>query len=264
MRAGAPPHSALSADNHFPAMIDLSGITKTYGSGTEAYTALRGITFSINEGEFVAIMGPSGSGKSTLMHILGCLDTPTSGAYTLDGKDVSLMTDDELAGIRKDKIGFVFQSFNLLPRTTVLRNVTLPLLYAGVPHLERDERAKSALTSAGLTDTFFEHLSNQLSRGQIQRVAIARALVNDPALILADEPTGNLDSKTSLIVLGTLQTLNRDHGRTIILITHEPDIAEHADRIIRLRDGVIVSDEKNRAVRDAVNETRLYDDTTTV
>lgn len=245
-------------------MIDTTNITKTYGSGAEAYTALKGITFSIDEGEFVAIMGPSGSGKSTLMHILGCLDTPTSGTYELDSKDVSTMTDDELAGIRKDKIGFVFQSFNLLPRTTVLRNVTLPLLYAGVPHLEREKRAEVALTSAGLTEPYFTHLSNQLSGGQIQRVAIARALVNDPALILADEPTGNLDSKTSLIVLGTLQTLNRKHGRTIILITHEPDIAEHANRIIRLRDGVIVSDEPNQSVRDAVGETKLYDDNLTV
>jgi putative ABC transport system ATP-binding protein len=240
-------------------MITLKNITKTYGSGPEAYTALSGVSFTIDKGEFVAIMGPSGSGKSTMMHILGCLDTPTSGTYELDDKDVSTMTDDELAEIRKDKIGFVFQSFNLLPRTTVLRNVVLPLVYAGVPHEEREERAAGALLSSGLTREFFTHLSNQLSGGQIQRVAIARALVNDPSLILADEPTGNLDSKTSLIVLDTLQELNRRHGRTIILITHEPDIAEHANRIIRLRDGKIISDEKNRSVRDAKNEVKLYD-----
>ena len=246
-------------------MIEFKHITKTYNPETpEAYTALRDISFSIDEGEFVAIMGPSGSGKSTLMHILGCLDTPTSGTYTLDGRDVSTMTDDELAEIRKDKIGFVFQSFNLLSRTTVLRNVMLPLIYAGVPVEERHERAATALTSAGLTEEFFDHLSNQLSGGQIQRVAIARALVNDQALILADEPTGNLDSRTSIVVLGTLQELNRKHKRTIILITHEPDIAEHANRIIRVRDGTIVSDEKNLSPRDAVHETKLYDAATTV
>ncbi|MFZ1075084.1 MAG: ABC transporter ATP-binding protein [Minisyncoccia bacterium] len=245
-------------------MIEIKNITKTYGSGIEAYTALRGVSFTIDEGEFVAIMGPSGSGKSTLMHILGCLDTPTSGTYILDGKDVSTMTDDELAEIRKDKIGFVFQSFNLLSRTTVIRNVMLPLVYAGVSSEERHERAAEALASAGLAEEYFSHLSNQLSGGQIQRVAIARALVNNPALILADEPTGNLDSKTSLIVLGTLQKLNKDFGRTIVLITHEPDIAEHANRIIRLRDGVIVSDEKNKSPRDAVLETQLYDESKTV
>lgn len=240
-------------------MIEIRDITKTYGAGPEAYTALKGVSFTVNKGEFVAIMGPSGSGKSTLMHIIGCLDTPTSGSYSLDDRDVSKMTDDELANIRKDKIGFVFQAFNLLPRTTVLRNVMLPLIYANVPPREREKRAGEALEAAGLPRDHFTHLSNQLSGGQIQRVAIARALVNDPSLILADEPTGNLDSKTSLIVLGTLQKLNREHGRTIVLITHEPDIAEHASRIIRLRDGVIVSDEKNAAVRDATLETRLYD-----
>jgi putative ABC transport system ATP-binding protein len=246
-------------------MIEFKQITKTYNKNTaEAYTALRDATFSIAEGEFVAIMGPSGSGKSTLMHILGCLDTPTSGSYVLDGKDVSTMTDDELAEIRKDKIGFVFQAFNLLPRTTVLRNVMLPLVYAGVASGEREKRAIAALTSAGLTPEHFQHLSNQLSGGQIQRVAIARALVNGPSLILADEPTGNLDSRTSLLVLGTLQKLNREHGSTIILITHEPDIAAHAERIIRIRDGAVVSDEKNAAPRDAVLETKLYDDAKTV
>jgi putative ABC transport system ATP-binding protein len=246
-------------------MIEFKQITKTYNPNTpEAYTALQDATFSISEGEFVAIMGPSGSGKSTLMHILGCLDTPTSGTYVLDGKDVSTMTDDELAEVRKDKIGFVFQAFNLLPRTTVLRNVMLPLVYAGVAPEEREERAVAALTSAGLTAEHFQHLSNQLSGGQIQRVAIARALVNSPSLILADEPTGNLDSRTSLLVLDTLQKLNREHGSTIILITHEPDIAAHAARIIRIRDGTVVSDEKNPAPRDAAQETRLYDNSKTV
>jgi putative ABC transport system ATP-binding protein len=223
-------------------MIEIKNITKVYGTGDMALQALKGVSFTIEDGEFVAIMGPSGSGKSTLMHILGCLDTPTSGTYHLDGKDVSKLTDEELADIRKDKIGFVFQSFNLLPRTTVLRNTMLPLVYAGVGEEEREARAKKALISAGLTETHFLHKSNELSGGQIQRVAIARALVNDPSLILADEPTGNLDTKTGEIVLGTFQKLNEEHGRTIILITHEPDVAEHAQRIITLRDGKIISD----------------------
>jgi putative ABC transport system ATP-binding protein len=187
-------------------------------------------------------MGPSGSGKSTLMHILGCLDTPTSGKYFLDGKDVSTLSDEELADVRKDKIGFVFQSFNLLPRTTVLRNVMLPLVYAGVDEEERETRAKKSLISAGLTETHYYHKSNEISGGQIQRVAIARALVNNPTLILADEPTGNLDTKTGDIVLGTFEKLNRELGRTVILITHEPDVAKHARRIIHIIDGSIVSD----------------------
>ena len=220
-------------------MIEIKDITKTYDSGGNPFQALRGVSFTIKEGEFVAIRGPSGSGKSTLMHILGALDNPTSGTYFLDGKDVSKLSDDELADIRRDKIGFVFQSFNLLPRTTVLRNVELPLIYSGVPEQEREKRAKESLTASGLSEEHFGHLSNQLSGGQIQRVAIARALVNNPAIILADEPTGNLDSKTGDIVLATFQKLNKEFGRTIVLITHEQDIAEHADRILFIRDGLL-------------------------
>ena len=206
---------------------------------------LKGITFTVKDGEYVAIMGPSGSGKSTLMHILGALDTPTSGQYLIDGHDASSLTPDESADFRMKKIGFVFQAFNLLPRATVLRNVALPLIYAGVPREKREEQAKAALKAAGMDEARFNYLSNQISGGQMQRVAIARALVNNPSLLLADEPTGNLDTKTGLVVLSTLEKLNEE-GRTIVMITHEPDVSAHAKRIITLRDGLIVKDEINK------------------
>lgn len=222
-------------------MIEVLDVTKIYKSGNVETLALKKVSFKIEDGEFVAIIGPSGSGKSTMMHILGCLDVPTSGQYFFEGKDVSRLSDDELADVRKNKIGFVFQSFNLLRRATVLRNVVLPLIYAGVPREEREKRARTALQDAGLDESHFSHLSNQLSGGQMQRVAIARALVNNPSLIFADEPTGNLDSKTGEIVLETFQNLNKQ-GRTIILITHERYIAERAKRIISIKDGEIIED----------------------
>jgi putative ABC transport system ATP-binding protein len=229
-------------------MIEVKDVSKRYLNGNIGFLALKGVSFSIKKGEFVAIMGPSGSGKSTLMHTLGALDVPTSGTYFLDGKDVSKMDERELALIRCEKIGYVFQSFNLLPRATVMRNVMLPLMYAGVKRAERKGRAVKALKAAGLDESHFEHLSNQLSGGQMQRVAIARALVNDPAIILADEPTGNLDSKTGEFVLGTFQRLN-EQGHTIILITHERDVAEHAKRILVIRDGQIQKEEKGHTQR---------------
>jgi putative ABC transport system ATP-binding protein len=234
-------------------MIELRNVKKSYRNGDEVTEVLKGITFSVKEGEFIAIMGPSGSGKSTLMHIIGALDRPTSGQYLLDERDVSTFPDDELAKVRRDRIGFIFQAFNLLPRATVLRNVMLPLIYAEFPTAMRKEKAEAALRSAGLAENRWDHLSNQLSGGQMQRVAIARALVNDPAILLADEPTGNLDTKTGEIVLHTFQRLNQEEKRTIVLITHERYVAEHADRIITLRDGEIMSDEinKNKRVSDA-------------
>jgi len=225
-------------------MLEVKNITKVYKSSGVETRVLKGISFSINDGEFVAIIGPSGSGKSTLMHILGCLDKPTAGQYFFGGKDVSQLSDDELADIRKKKIGFVFQSFNLLPRATVLRNAVLPLVYTAIPKDEREKIAKKALISAGLNENCFHHLSNQLSGGEMQRVAIARALVNNPAIIFADEPTGNLDSKTGEVVLETFQNLNKQ-GKTIILITHEEHIAEKAKRKIFLKDGEIVEDVVN-------------------
>ncbi len=222
-------------------MIKIENISKVYKSANVETKALRDVSFSIDNGEFVAIIGPSGSGKSTLMHILGCLDVPTSGQYLFKGKDVSELSDDELADIRKKEIGFVFQAFNLLPRATVLRNVVLPLAYAHISKSKREEIAKKCLLSAGLDERHFYHLSNQLSGGEMQRVAIARALVNNPAIIFADEPTGNLDSKTGEIVLETFQNLNQQ-GRTVILITHERYIAEKAKRIISLKDGEVIED----------------------
>ena len=230
-------------------MIECRNISKIYRMGDADTVALHNVTFKILDGEFLAIMGPSGSGKSTLMHILGALDTPTNGEYLIDGQDVSKMTDDELAQIRNRKIGFVFQSYNLLPRATVMRNVMLPLMYAGVGITEREKRAQGALKSAGLAEDRWAHLSNQLSGGQMQRVAIARALVNDPSIILADEPTGNLDTKTGEIVLDTFQKLNRELGSTVVLITHERYVAEHAGRILHIRDGEIIEDEINHKRR---------------
>ncbi|MES2864982.1 MAG: ABC transporter ATP-binding protein, partial [Bacteroidota bacterium] len=207
---------------------------------------LKGIDLLINKGEYVALMGPSGSGKSTLMNILGCLDTPTSGSYILNGKQVSEMPDDELAGIRNKEIGFVFQTFNLMPRTTALDNVALPMVYAGFSKSDRNERATEVLTQVGLADRM-DHKPNQLSGGQRQRVAVGRALVNKPSIILADEPTGNLDSKTSIEIMKLFGEIHAN-GNTVILVTHEEDIADHAHRIIRLRDGIIENDFKNENI----------------
>jgi len=234
-------------------MIEIKHISKTYINGDVETRALHNVSFDIANGEFVAIMGPSGSGKSTLMHILGCLDVPTSGRYVLNGHDVSSLSDDELAEIRSKNIGFVFQSFNLLQRATVFKNVSLPLIYAEVPKEKRKEKTERSLISAGLPEDRWQYLSNQLSGGQMQRVAIARALVNDPDIVLADEPTGNLDTKTGEIVLETFQRLNEKEGRTIVLITHESYVAEHADRIINIRDGNIMEDTKNKKRRDATS-----------
>lgn len=226
-------------------MITCNNLVKTYINGDVKTNALSGVSFRIDKGEFVSIIGPSGSGKSTLMHILGALDTPTSGEYRLDGKEVSKLTDDQLSEVRREKIGFVFQSFNLLPRTTVLRNVMMPLIYSGISQKEREQRARECLKYAGMEESKFYNLSNQLSGGQMQRVAIARSLINNPAIIMADEPTGNLDTKTSHIVMKAFQELNK-RGHTIILITHEMDVADYANRIIHIRDGKIEKDVPNK------------------
>jgi putative ABC transport system ATP-binding protein len=222
------------------ALIETLDLWKTYRMGTEDVHALRGVSIAIERGEYVAIMGPSGSGKSTLMNLIGCLDTPTRGSYQLNGKQVAQMDDDELARIRNREIGFVFQSFNLLPRADALHNVVLPLIYAGVPRADREERAKRVLELVDLTGRM-THRPNELSGGQRQRVAIARALINDPSILLADEPTGNLDSKTGLEIIALFDRLHAA-GNTIVLITHEADVAENARRIIHLRDGQVDRD----------------------
>lgn len=224
-----------------PIVIDIENITKDYVMGEETVRALRGVSLQIHTNEYIAVMGPSGSGKSTLMNMLGCLDTPTSGRYEFNGKNVAEMDDDELAAIRNREIGFVFQTFNLLPRSTSLRNVELPLIYAGMNGEAREERATQALVDVGLGDRI-HHKPNELSGGQRQRVAIARALVNKPSILLADEPTGNLDSKTGEEIMALLEDLYH-RGNTIILVTHERDIAAHARRTVHLRDGLIESDE---------------------
>ena len=228
-------------------IIRLNNITRHYHIGTVVVKALRGISMSVNQNEFLALMGPSGSGKSTMMNLLGCLDTATSGTYVLNNQDVSALNDNQLADIRNREIGFVFQTFNLLPRSTALDNVMLPLVYAGVPKKQRIERAKEVLKEVDL-DERMEHKPNELSGGQRQRVAFARALVNKPSILLADEPTGNIDSKASIEIMGLIQKLHEE-GNTVILVTHEPDIAQHAHRIVRLMDGEIVSDKQNDSIK---------------
>src|SRR5436853_6734549 len=230
-----------------PLVIDIENITKDYVMGEETVHALRGVSLQIHKNEYIAIMGPSGSGKSTLMNMLGCLDTPTSGRYEFNGKNVAEMNDDELAAIRNREIGFVFQTFNLLPRSTSLRNVELPLIYAGIDPETRQDQAAQALIDVGLGDRL-NHKPNELSGGQRQRVAIARALVNKPSIVLADEPTGNLDSKTGIEIMALLDDVHRG-GNTVILVTHEEDIAANAERIVRLRDGKIESDQATSRAR---------------
>ena len=235
-------------------VIAVSDLTKTYRMGDVEVRALRGVTLSIAAGEFVSVIGPSGSGKSTFMHILGCLDRPTSGQYVLDGDDVSSLSRDKLAEVRNRRIGFVFQGFNLLARTSAVDNVELPLLYrSGIRASERRQRARDMLSAVGLTDRMGHH-PNQLSGGQQQRVAIARSLINEPSILLADEPTGNLDTRTSIEIMDIFQRLNRENGITVILITHETDIAEYGHRIIRFRDGVTVSDQTSHTQRSARQE----------
>ena len=228
-------------------LITINDIGRKYVIGAEVIHALKSVTLDINKGEFVALMGPSGSGKSTLMNILGCLDTPTKGTYILNGINVSEMTDNELAEVRNKEIGFVFQTFNLLPRSSSLDNVALPLVYAGVSREEREERARKTLENVGLGNRV-DHKPNELSGGQRQRVAVARALINNPSIILADEPTGNLDTKTSVEIMGLLEDIHA-RGNTIILVTHEEDIAQHAHRIVRMRDGLIEKDYLNDNIK---------------
>lgn len=230
-----------------PSLIQISDIGRKYVIGAETIHALKSVSLQIDKGEFVALMGPSGSGKSTLMNILGCLDTPTRGEYILNGINVSEMTDDDLADVRNKEIGFVFQTFNLLPRSSSLDNVALPLVYAGISKQTRTERAQAALESVGLGNRV-DHKPNELSGGQRQRVAVARALINNPSIILADEPTGNLDTKTSIEIMGLLEEIH-SRGNTIILVTHEEDIAQHAHRIVRMRDGLIEQDYPNPDVK---------------
>ncbi len=237
-------------------LITLENITKTYEMGDEIIHALRSVTLAIDRNEYVALMGPSGSGKSTLMNILGCLDSPTSGTYILNQIDVSSMSDSELAEVRNKQIGFVFQTFNLLPRLSALDNVALPLVYAGFDKTTRQKKAIEALEKVGLTDRMM-HKPNELSGGQRQRVAIARALVNDPAIILADEPTGNLDTKTSVEIMAIFERIH-DAGNTIIVVTHEPDIADHAHRVIRLRDGVVEASYVNEKIIRADDPSHHY------
>ncbi len=245
----------LIASPEAPAVIELDHIHKTYTMGDVEVHALRGVSLTIKKGEFVAIMGASGSGKSTTMNIIGCLDRPTRGTYVLDGQDVSQLTKDERADIRSQKIGFVFQGFNLLSRTSAIENVELPMLYAGIDAKERLLRSRAALAAVGLEGREESH-PNQLSGGQQQRVAIARALVNQPALILADEPTGNLDSRTSVEVMEVFQRLNREQGITLVLVTHESDIAEYAQRVVVFKDGRIKKDYQIERQRDAAEELR--------
>ena len=232
------------------AVIDVKHLRKSYYIGKNELPVLKGLNFAINANQYVALMGPSGSGKSTLMNILGCLDTPTSGTYVLNGQDVSKMEDNSLAEVRNKEIGFVFQQFNLMPRLTAIETVAIPLIYAGVGKKEREDRARSLLEQVGLGDRA-THKPNELSGGQSQRVAIARALINDPAIILADEPTGNLDTKTSIEIMEIFGKIH-DNGNTVVLVTHEEDIADHAHRIVRLRDGVIESDVENKKIAKPV------------
>ncbi|MEM6397867.1 MAG: ABC transporter ATP-binding protein [Bacteroidota bacterium] len=238
------------------AVININKLTKIYQMGQTEVRALQGVDLQINHNEYVALMGPSGSGKSTLMNLLGCLDSPTSGRYALDGNDVSVMSDGQLAEVRNRKIGFVFQTFNLLPRLSALDNVALPLVYSGMSRKKRENKAKEVLGAVGLGDRT-DHRPNELSGGQRQRVAIARALVNDPSIILADEPTGNLDTKTSIEIMEIFEKI-QNAGNTVILVTHEPDIAEHAHRIVRLRDGMVESDERNENIVTTDDPTHRY------